>query len=368
MGFHVKEFAARTGLTFDRQASTFCGTRDQYPVFVRYQARQGTMLFVLYGRTAETDNPEISTKLEQWRYGRQGISALNYGKNCLSCMVAIPARNADEETYGNFEALMELARTLGLTPCCMACGTEYGFSPYLLDNTGVSLCPSCRASTEQRMGEVREEKQAEKSSIPGLALSVLVGAAAVAVLTYLVLRAGYVSYLVGYAGVLIMFLMMRKFGKKVTLPAGLTGVLVCLLIAAAVPVFSFAQDISSFNRENAEKAQQYCESYEEIRGQLDQMTEEDRQMLEETQGITLDLPQMEKQYQNCQLMLSHQDTGSCFRDMGTLMKSETYSGSKSDLIKSILWGVISIIVGSALTMPRMLSESSGKHELREIAA
>ena len=366
MGFHVKEFAARTALTFDKPSSTFCGTRDGYPVFVRYQARQGTMLFVLYGKNA--DNTETAAQLEQWRKGRQGISALNYGKNNLSCMVAIPARNADEETVGNFEALVELAHTLGLIPCCMACGTESGFSPYLLDNTGISLCPACRAATEQRMREVREEKQEERSRPLGIVLSILAGAVSVAVLTYIVLRAGYVSYLIGYAGVLIMFLLMGKIGKKVTLPAALTGVIVCLLIAAAVPVFFFAQDISSFNRENAGDAEQYCSSYEELMEQIEGITPEEQQYLEEAQGITLDLPRMEEQYQNCQMILAHQDTASCFRDMSTLMKSKTYSSAKSDLIKSILWGVISIVVGSVLTVPRMLGESSGKHELREIAA
>ena len=360
MGFHKNEFAARTALTYDKASSTFCGTKDGFAVFVRYQARQGVLIFVLYGKAEE--GADFNAQLEQWRYGRQGISALNYGKNCLSCMVSIPAKNADTETVGSFEALIELAHTLGLTPCCMACGTEYGFVPYLLDDTGVSLCPACRAATEERIGAVREEKQAERSSPAGIGLSVFIGAAMVAGLTYLVLRMGYVTYLVGYAGVLTMFLLMRKFGKKITLPAAAAGTVICLLFAAATPVFSFAQDIAAFNRENAGEAQKYCDSYEEI----DRLSDEEKQALSELDGVQLDFPRMKAQYETCQLMLSHQDTASCFRDMSTLLNRETYSSAKSELIKSILWGVVSILIGAILTAPRLLHESSGKHELREI--
>lgn len=356
MGFHGKEFAAKTALTYDGQAAAFCGTRDGYPVFVQHRSRQGVMIFALYGKTEETR--DLSAQLEQWRYGRSGISALNYAKNCLSCMVAIPAKNADAETVSNFEVLIALAHSLELVPCCMACGNTHEYAPYLLDGTGVSLCPACRASTEQRMAEVREEKQAERCSLPGTVLSVVIGAALVAGLTYLVLRFGYLSFLVGYAGVLVMFLLMKKLGKKVTLPAAIAGTAVCLLAAFFTPVFSFAQDFASFNRGRAENAKGYCALYEE----LDSYSEEEKQEMD----VQLDYEKMKKQYESCQTVLSHQDTVSCIRDMPALLKSETYSSAKPELMKCLLGGVLSILIGAALTVPKLLHESGGKHELREI--
>ena len=360
MSFHAKEFAARTALTYDTPSATFCGIQNGYAVFVRHQARQGTMLFVLYGKADE--GRDLSAELEQWRFGRTGISALNYAKNCLSCMVSIPAKNALEETVSNFEALMELARTLELVPCCMACGTTFGYSPYLLDGTGVSLCSACRDATQQRIGEVREERQAERSNPAGTVVSIVIGAALVAGLTYLVLRLGYVSYLVGYAGVLVMFLLMQKLGKKITLPAAIIGTVICMVIAFATPVYSFAKDFAAFNTEKAATAQQFCDSYEE----LDQLSEEEKQALSEQEELQLDFTQIKKQYETCRLMLSHQDTASCFRDMTKLLKTDTFSSAKSQLLKCILGGVLSILIGALLTLPRMLHESSGRHELREI--
>ena len=359
MGFHQQLFAEQTGLQYDKTSRNFWGTRNGFPVFVRYVAARSSLVFLLYGKQETEQN--ISTELNDWRMTRSGISALTYRKNCLSCIIAISAKEADLNAINHFDALIKLAQQLSLTPCCMSCGTQYGFRPYILDETGVSLCPLCLAETRQRIGAVQEEKRAEPVSHTGSGIGLLLGAALLFGITLMVLKLGYVSYLTGYAGVLAAFLLIKKLGRKLTPLWAVISVIVCTLIAAAVPVFSFSSDIASFNREQAADAQSYIESYDSV---FSKLTEEQISELEE--AGTLNRATAKKNYETYQIMLSHQTTMSCVADLTELIGMDTYKSVSGELIKCILWGVLSILIGSAVTLPGMLTEAAGKHDLREL--
>ena len=68
------------------------------------------------------------------------------------------------------------------------------------------------------------------------------------------------------------------------------------------------------------------------------------------------------------MILSHTDTISCLKDMPQLLKTETYSALKPELIKSLLFTVISILVCIIISAPSMLKADQGRHTLRELSA
>lgn len=361
MGFHITHFSENTGLSYDKKAQCFWGTMSGYPVFVEYLSRRGSLVFRLYGKLSTDEN--IAPPLEQWRISQQGVSGLTYRNRCLSCVIAIASRDADLNAINHVDSLVHLANMLSLVPCCMSCGTEYGYNSYMLDDTGVCLCDACRARTLERVGEVAEEHAQVRVNPLGTVLGLLIGCVVLIALTYIVLRLGYVSYLTGYVGALIAFVLMKKLGRKLTLPIAVIGVIVTMAAAAFTPILCFAKDFADFNQEQYSDALKYVTSYESVREELESLSEQDMAELA-AEGTVIDLPRMKAQYEECQFIMSHRETGDCLRDFFTMLKMDTYSDVKGEVIKCILWGVISILIGSALTLPRLLKESAGKHELR----
>lgn len=373
MAFHINHFAEHTGLQFDKKTQCFWGMMSGYPVFVEYLSRRGSLVFRLYGKLSgeQSDGTDTANdpakQLEEWRLAQQGISGLTYRSNSLTCVIAISSRDADLNAVNQVDGLVHLAHLLGLVPCCMSCGAEYGFSQYMLDETGVCLCGSCRSRTLERVGEVAEEHAQVRVNPLGTVLGLAIGVALLIALTYGVLRLGYVSYLTGYVGALVAFVLMKKFGRKLTLPTAIIGVLVTAAAAVFTPFLSFSTDLAEFNTEQAVNAQEYVSGYDKMRTEIEALSDEDLQALA-AEDYNIDLSEMKQQYETCQTILSHQTTGECLRDFSSLLKMDTYSSVKGELIKCILWGVISILIGSALTLPKLLQESAGKHELRALGA
>ena len=374
MGFHTNSFAEHSGLQYDKRSQNFWGTKNSFPIFVRYVPNRGSLVFILYGKLAASqqdgtgaENSEesirnITRQLEEWQISQTGISGLHFRGTAVSCVIALSSRDTELNAINQVESLVHLAHTLGLVPCCMSCGAEFGYEPYILDETGVSLCPSCYAQSLGKISQVQEEHEQVRINRFGAAAGLLLGCALLFVLTYAVLRAGYVSYLTGYVGALVALLLMKKFGRRLTLPMAVIAVIVTMLFAVATPIVSFGKDLADFNVSQQVTAQKYVTSYEELSGKIDTMSDELKEMLSENMDI--DLGKMKEQYEKCKIILSHQTTGSCIRDMAQLVKIDIYSSVKGELIKCILWGVISILIGSALTIPKLLQESSGKHTLR----
>jgi hypothetical protein len=53
--------------------------------------------------------------------------------------------------------------------------------------------------------------------------------------------------------------------------------------------------------------------------------------------------------------------------MPTLLKDDIFSSLKGELIKCILWGVLSILIGCGVTLPALLRDSYGKHTLMRLS-
>ena len=359
MSFHPNLFSEQTGLQYDKPSMNFWGTQSGFPVFVRYIPGRSSLVFLLYGKQPGADGIaedsseiQIMEQLNEWRMSRSGISALTYKKNCLSCIIALSAKDTDLNAINNFDAMVKLAAQLMLVPCCMSCGTQFGFSQYVLDDTGVSLCSSCAQETAGRLGQVQLEKQAEPVSHMGSAIGLVIGAVFLFAITFV--------------GALVSLLLIKKLGRKITLLWGAIAVAVRLAVAVAVPVVEFASDIASFNQDERADAEEYCNSYDQFYEELATSELGTEEIQSQLQSLGFDEAKMKQNYERCKMVLNHQTTASCVADLTDLLKTETYKSVKGELIKCILWGVLSIIVGTAITLPRLNTEASGKHTFREL--
>ncbi|MBR6420397.1 MAG: hypothetical protein IKS42_08675 [Oscillospiraceae bacterium] len=365
MGFNTKKFAALTGLTFDKSDSLFYGLYATYPVTAQYNARRSLLICRVTGKDPlGRSASEIQADLDNFRMARTGIVQLSYQNRELAAAVAIPSRQSNEGAAEMLRALTELAAHLGLEPCCEGCGADYGWDFYALDGQGVVICDDCRSYTERNMADIREEKSQERANVPGLILGILIGAVTVFLATYIVLRMGFVSYLTGYLGMFVGFVCMKKFGKKITIPSAIVAVLCGLAVAAVTPMIEFSGEIADINQENYSTFAQFNMTYAELKETSADLTAEERQEAEKILGTSF--AELESRHVQYTEAMEHTTTGSVIKDFPKLLKNDLYSGVKSELIKCILWGVLSIIIGSAVTLPAMLRESGGIHKLRRL--
>lgn len=218
------------------------------------------------------------------------------------------------------------------------------------------------------MTELREEKEAVRSNPAGMLLGALLGAAAVFLLTYFVLKLSYLSFLTGYVGIFLGFYLMKQLGKKVTMTGVVICTVLCLAAGLSAPVVQFASEMAEYNQENLETANEICDSYLELKEMLEGFSDEERAILEEYTGESLDLRQYQSHYEEALMVREHQTVSDCLRDFKELLDIEIYSDLKPELIKCILFAVLSILAGAAITAPPLLKESKGIHTLRELGA
>ena len=364
MGFRANDFASSVGLQYDKSAHTFWGDLAGYPVLIRDLSLRNTLLFQLTAKPA-AEEPRQSV-LEAWQMSRSGVSNLEYANNRLSCVLSIPKKEPYENLARTIAELVALARDHQLTACCAGCGAEYGYEPVLLDESPATLCAACQSRVRDNMDQLEADAAEIRPNITGNAVGIVLGTVVVFVLTWVVLKMGYLSYLTGYAGLLVGLMLMKKLGKKVTLPAGIIAIVLCIAAACAATLHSFSAEFAEFNQENLSNAEDYCKSYEEAQESLLGMDDDEISALEKETGenYTVMLNKMRSRYETCKLIRDNQTTGDCFRSFKTLLNNEAYKSAKPEFVKSIIWAFATIILGGAVTLPSILRESKGKHTLR----
>ena len=155
---------------------------------------------------------------------------------------------------------------------------------------------------------------------------------------------------------------MRKLGKKLTTPAVVFCAVLCLIAGICAPLLHFAGTIADFNTENSAQAQQVCDAYDNLE-QIVQNASEDEELPEELS----DLSQYKDMRDQAQIILSHTDTMSYLKDMPQLLRIDSYSAVKPELIKCLIFTVLSVIACMFISAPSMLRADQGKHTLRELS-
>lgn len=367
MAFHPKKFLAQTGLHYDAKTQSFWGDYAGYSVFVRYIAQRGFLIFRLCGKLPESNSTDFNAWLQQWQLEHSGISNAEFSGTQLQAMLSLSSRDTDANAVSNFSLLVETARQYGLIPCCGGCGVEYGYEPYQVNDIGIALCSSCAMHVEEQLQQNQTEKSSEKGKLWGVLLGTAIGAVVLFLLTYILWQLGFLAYITGYVGILVSMLCIRKFSGKLTKGAAAFCVVVCLAVAVATPCICIANEFAKNFSENALDAKEYMATFEELRTDLDTCDDE---LLYEYYGESRsELESLWKDgSETLTLVLEHTTMQECLTDLPTLLKDEDYSEVKGELIKDILWGVLSIIIGAAVTLPAAVGESSGKYTFRRLSA
>ena len=360
MGFNNQKFAAATGLFFDKANQIFHGEISGYPVYCKMiTGRMQSMTVRLHGKAEEPD--VVASALEAWRMGQTGVTQITYRNNEMITVLGIPARSTVDTLANIVFEMVRMAQHYYLRPCCMSCGREDMYSHYVLDGEGCTLCESCRMSTQENMEHIAMEKSSEPVNLLGTMLGLVIGAAVLFGVTFLILKMGYVTYLTGYLGALVTLLLMKKFGGRLTYPTAAIAVVVCLLVAAFTPPLEIAGDIAAFNQENRVKAQEFMDAYKNYKDVMAQATSEEAEEVSAALGVSnKELEQRNKEYR---VLLDNQTTWECFRNLTKLTDYDMYEDVKGEIVKCMLWGVLSILIGCGVTLPAMLRESYGKHKL-----
>lgn len=367
MALHPKKFAELSGLQYDKAGNTFWGTLQGYPVFLTVVPRRDTVIFRLIAKTPSDEvSADLQAQANAWCTSHAGVTGLAHRDRCLAAAVSLTPRNTDENLSALTAALVSFAASQGLIACCMSCGAEYGYRSYLLDDGGVTVCDSCKPYLEQKMLEAQEEAADVRANPAGLIAGALIGALAVFLLTYFVLKMSYLSMLTGYAGVLLGLFLMRKLGKKLTTPAVVIFTVLCLIAGVAAPVTHFANLFATTNHENYDKAMQEVTGYQTLEDMYSELSEEDLAKLDEMGEDKFDMEKYKQYYENAKLITEHTTTGSCIKDLPKLLNSEYYSAAKPEFIKCLLFALLSVLAGVLLTAPAMLRADQGKHTLREL--
>ena len=363
MSFQPEQTAEQTGLYLDRSKRTLWGSLHGFPVFLQWTRRSGSLRFTLIANAPDQTDP--SAYLIEWQRAHSGISALHYADRTLSCIIALPVRGQTEAVTRSAAELTALAADLHMIPCCMSCGSPTGFSPYLLDRSGVTLCPDCKLILENQIEQAAQNAQKKPVSIPGTALAALLTGVLVLALTWIAATLGALSWLCAYIGMTAGWLMLRKFGKKSTLP-GIAAVTVCALAGLLCgTVLASAQQYAAYNARNAEQAAEYIENYEAYAEAAADPANLEALSADGTDPIA-DLEQMRPMYEGCKVITEHTTFSACLRDFPTVIRSRYFTEARGELSRTLLFGLIAVIAAAATGTPVMLAEARGQHTLEAL--
>ena len=365
MGFNGSEYCGLTGLQYDSKQKTYFGImQGGYPVFVQLVPRRDTFLFRLVAKLpADQTREQLAENLEQWRMEHAGVGTLKYQDRSLSAAVSCAGSDTARAAASVTAELVALAADLGLIPCCMSCGAAEGFSQYLLDGTGITVCGECKTHLESNMQADQQKHEAQKPNVSGLILGAVTGAVIVFLLTFFVLKLGNLSILTAYAGLAAGFLLMKKLGKKIIRPAVILCAVLCMIAGAGASVLHLSGELARSNRENYQQASEIKAAAQDIVLMLDGMTDEQREAAKDVFDDSF-YTEAKQNLETASLIMDNQTTGAGLRAFPQFLKHEMFrSELLGKLAGYLLCILISLVIGTVITAPNMLRADSGEHRL-----
>ncbi len=360
MRLHTDAVRAQTGLRYDSAVRAFCGVLDGYPVFLRQLPRQNTVLLQIAGELPDAEN--ANALLQAWQTQHPCILSAVYKSRMMSCLFMLPKKEPDRTICDLAAAAVSAAAELHMRPCCMSCGTEDAYAPYFLKRNGLTVCPDCKAKLEQQLAAEQEKQTQMNPNYAGLLLGALLGALLVFGMTWFVVRAGRISVLTAYAGVLLGFLLMKKFGKKVTLPAAGMCTLLCLLGASCGIFLHSAQNLAQTNR-NVTSVILLMSDGNRLQGGLTAGQRSAYDLLfgepdaiEQTKSVTKE---------HVRMIAENDTTGECMRHLRALYRIPIYRTLRSESREQLFWGFLSVAAGAVMCTYPILRERKGSYQLRK---
>lgn len=374
MAFQANKFSEATELRYEQKQSVFWGDYNGFPIALNYNAQRSYFTFVLCAKCPE--GADINTALKEWEKGCQGISQSVYERNMLRCIISIAGIHSNDKVIENLNAVTAFARMQGLVPCCSTCGDTAYYAPHMVNENLVMLfCDGCVAKIELSFESTRAEEDAQKPKIWGIALGILIGAAVLFVITYILYQMGYMAYISGYAGLLAALFAIKKFAGKLNAPIAILAAVVCMAVAYLTPCFAMSQDLAKYVREDFIPGMEAdgfdAATLEEYGTLLEQglASMSDTELQETFGGTRAELEETRITVtESVSLMNDYQTTGAWFRDLWEVADYQIFEDTeiKSELIKNILWGVLSVLIGAILTIPGMVRSAKSRYHIRRM--
>lgn len=361
--FNDKKFAEQTGLTFDSIEGLHQGTYAGYPVCVKHDYQKNYLVFDLYAKPAENYDIDLSQWYERWQMEHTGISQISFTGKRLQARIAFSKGDQTADAIFLFAQLAESAAQHRLIPCCGSCGTEYGYEMYSFNGAGICLCPECSEKLQLTAAANEAVMSSKKANPLGILLGTLIGALVLFAMTYGLYQLGYIAYITGYVGVLVSLLCIKKFSGKLSLGGALFSMAVCLVVAVATPVFCIANDYAKAYSDEMTEMAPLASEYEEVRQMLNEMTPEEFDTYFDGEVTYTEIKESVEFYDEVR---THSTVQECLSDFKSLVSGEDGKKARGELIKEILWGVCSILIGAALTIPGMLGADNGKFSFRKM--
>ena len=360
--FNASQFAAQTSLTYSAVETMFQGTYAGYPVFVKYVPQQKYLLFSLFGKPSNFDI-DLARWYETWQIEHVGISSIQYQDNCLRARINLSKDNPTFDAVSLFAQLAESAAQHRLIPCCTSCGAETGFQSYSYNGTGLCLCPICAEKIEATATQRQDYLSSQSANPLGILLGAAAGALALFLMTYFLYQLGYLAYVSGALGVFIAVICVKKFSGTLSLGGIIISVALCLIVAIFTPYFCIAQDLAEGFTEEAAEMEEDAEGYETMRTWVAEYTPSEFNELFEGE-ITYE--DMEESLEFYDIVNAHCTTKECLSDFSELLSLDEEHSLRHELIKEILWGVLSVIVSACCIIPSHYGEANGKFSFRKM--
>lgn len=374
MAFQANKFSEATELHYERKQNVFWGDYNGFPIALNYNAKRSFFTLALCAKCPE--GVDLNAALKEWEKGCAGISQSVYERNMIRCIISIAGVHSTDKVIENLNAVTAFARMQGLVPCCSVCGDTTYYAPHMVNENIVMLfCDNCVGKIEQSFEATRAEEDAKKPKAWGVALGILIGAVVLFGITYLMYQMGYIAYISGYAGLLAALFAIKHFAGKINTPIAILATVICMAVAYLTPCFAMSQDLSKYVREDfipgmtedgfdAATLEEYGALLDEALATMsDSKLEETfggtRAELEETQ-ITVS--------ESVSLMNDYQTTGAWFRDLWEVADYQIFEDTeiKGELVKNILWGVLSVLLGAILTIPGMVRSAKSRYHVRRV--
>ena len=364
MGFDKQYFAAESGLTYDKASHCFWGTVSRYPIFVQRIPRSDNFTIRLNAKQFSEEN--LKPVMQQWQSDHLGVHGLYFKDRTLICNVSKAAKEPEKKLLSLLADLTAFAAEHKLIPCCMCCGKESGFSHMLLDHSGVALCEPCVPHVEKQLADAAEKQKQKKPHYFGIVFSIVLCSVLTVLLCSIILRYSTMTVLTGAAAIFASIVLMRKLGKKLTLPSVIVCCICIMLSLTAAALLDTADTVTDLHVSHVEDMQDYCTTYEQYYDTFVQLTDADKsnpafQPEDGMEAVT-------ENYESFSLMLQCQTVPDTLRHLPELMRLPQYAGSniRKNLIRSIIVGLLSVLLTAAVIVPRMLREDAGVHTLRKL--
>lgn len=389
-----KQFIERTGMMYHAKSLTYYGTFGQYECFLQAPANQQYAVFTIGAAPQngwDPSDPQTETAkalLNQnlgnlvVQYPELNACAL-VGSKVVATIKMGTSGKAMDAMLQVMTAITETLRQMQLVNCCTECGSvQDPHRMYSINGNNANCCDRCFTQINGALDQHQQEMQ-EKVENKGLGIvGAIGGTIAVFLLTFGLLKLGYIAYITGYLGLLCGLVLYKKLAGKLSIIGAAICIVLCLVGSCFANFYYVGGVIADYNEDFCADNPTMLETIASEREAVASLTDESINELSGGEYATADeylafvtngeystiaqysqfLDESEDEYKLCQ------EDQTAFKAMKEIPDClDDNAEATGEIVKNLLWGIISIIVGAAVTVPVMLRESKGKYTIEPLA-